>query len=294
MKTIIIALMLGCCGYALADTPIPNDSKRFWDFRDKPNFTNSEYEKLYQCRTYEELREQLKKAIKSISPAPGEEWEDASQGNTVASCELALIRTHYILGEIDEADRLLERLHPIHRGEKDAGGQPAARLEPNTVDYRTLNGDTVIVGQLGVPLGTVVQVDATVVLGRSPKSNKDVHSEYLLKVSKVASSVLSDPPKCRFWSHSWDRVKLAPDVFSLYELKKGKKTGKLSDAQIAELEQGYVGQEYHLLVYEEGVFSGIPNNLPKDYLSWQDRSFGFSTHLIVLRIVEGPIAHPKH
>ena len=85
------------------------------DFRGKSNFTNPAYEKLFSCKTYEELRDQLQKAIVSIAPAKGEEWEDSSQANMVATCQLALIRTHYLLGEIKEADALLSKLHPVHR-----------------------------------------------------------------------------------------------------------------------------------------------------------------------------------
>jgi hypothetical protein len=112
--------------------------------------------------------------------------------------------------------------------------------------------------------------------------------QYLLKVTRVAANSVSNPPTCEFQTHSWDKVKIAPDVFSLYELKKGKKAGGLSDTQIAELEHGYVGQDYRLLVYEEGWYSGVPVGLPEDYVVWQDRSFGFRTHLIVLRIVQKP------
>jgi hypothetical protein len=158
-------------------------------------------------------------------------------------------------------------------------------LAQKAVDYRELGKDVAIIGQLGVPLGTVVQIDATVVAGRSLGS-KDLASEYLLKVLKVGSTSVSNVPACQFQTHSWADVKLAPDVFSLYELKKGKKTGSLSDSQIAELESGYVGQHFHLLVYEEGIYTGVPRDLPKDYPIWQDRAFGFRTHLIVLRIME--------
>jgi len=120
MKSLITAIILGFSVSSFAETPIPQDSGRFWDFRGRPNFSNPEYEKLYQCRTYEELRDQLKKAIKSIAPAAGEEWQDASQANIVATCQLALIRTLYILGDLDEADKLLEQFHPVHNG-KPAG-----------------------------------------------------------------------------------------------------------------------------------------------------------------------------
>jgi hypothetical protein len=108
---------------ASAETPIPEDGGNFWDFRGKPNFTNPEYEKLYSCKTYEELRDQLVKAIVSIAPADGQEWEDASQANIVANCQLALIRTHYILREFDEADRLLWKLHPANSSGGNQSGE---------------------------------------------------------------------------------------------------------------------------------------------------------------------------
>lgn len=162
---------------------------------------------------------------------------------------------------------------------------PAQLLAQKPVDYRTLGSDVVILGQLGVPLGTVTQIDATIVAGRTI-SSKDFMAEYLLKVTKVGPNSVSNPPTCRFQTHSWAEVKLAPDEFSLYELKTGKKTGSLSEVQVAELQRGYVGRGYRLLVYEEGVYTGIPRDLPKDYPMWQGHAFDFRTHLIVLRIIE--------
>ena len=100
MKQLLVIIM-ACCLTLLAnaETSIPNGSKEPMDFRGKANFTNTEYEKLYRCKTYEELKAQLPKAIKSISPKKGAEWEEASQINVVALCQLALIRVHYILGK---------------------------------------------------------------------------------------------------------------------------------------------------------------------------------------------------
>ena len=164
---------------------------------------------------------------------------------------------------------------------------PVRLLAQKPVDYSALGSNVVIIGQLGVPLGTVVQVDATIVAGRTLEP-KALMGEYLLKVTKVGSNLVPNPACCPFRTHSWAEVKLAPDEFSLYELKKGKKTGRLSDLQVAELERGYVGRAYRLLVYEEGVYTGIPRDLPKDYPIWQDQPFGFRTHLIVLRIIEDP------
>jgi len=162
----------------------------------------------------------------------------------------------------------------------------SVRLSAQTnVDCHKLGKEVVIIGQLGVPLGTIVEIEATVVAGRFIQS-KEFMGVYLLRVTKVGSNSVSKPPTCPFRTHSCAEVKLAPDEFSLYELKKGKKTGSLSDSQVAELERGYVGRAYRLLVYEEGVYTGIPPDLPKDYPIWQGQSFGFRTHLIVLRIIE--------
>jgi len=161
----------------------------------------------------------------------------------------------------------------------------SVRLSAQTnVDCHKLGKEVVIIGQLGVPLGTVVKIDATVVAGRFIQS-KEFMGEYLLKVTKVASNSVPNPPICQFQTHSWAEVKIASDVFSLYELKKGKKAGGLSDSQIAELERGYVGHAYRLLAYEEGVYSGVPADLPAGYPIWQGHQFGFRTHLIVLRII---------
>jgi hypothetical protein len=135
-----------------------------------------------------------------------------------------------------------------------------------------------------LPLGTVVEINAVIVAGRSIEA-KEFMGAYLLKVTKVASNTVPKPPNCEFQTYSWDDVKIANNHFSLYELKKGKKTGHLSDSQIAELERGYVGHSYRLLAYEEGVYSGVPANLPEDYLIWQGHAFDFRTHLVVLRII---------
>lgn len=164
---------------------------------------------------------------------------------------------------------------------------PQQQLAQTPVESKKLGKDFVIIGELGVPLGTVVEINATIVAGRT-LGWKDIEIDYLLKVTRVGTNSISKPPTCEFYTHSWDDLKIARDEFSLYELKNGKKAENLSNKQVAELERGYVGRAYHLLVYEEGMFTGIPEGLPKGYMVWQDRSFGFRSHLIVLRILEEP------
>ena len=101
-----------------ADSPIPADSKQLLDFRGSPNFSATEFQRLYRCESYEELRDQLLRAIEAISPKPGAELEDLAQQNALATCKLALIRTYYILGELEEADKRLLELHPVNQGQQ--------------------------------------------------------------------------------------------------------------------------------------------------------------------------------
>ena len=103
---------------------IPAGSDEPFDFRGEPGFDDPEYRKLFACQTYGELRDQLEKAIASIDPGDAGEWEDAAQMNLAATCRLALIRTHYLLMETEEADTLLWKLHP-------AENEPAPE-EPKT------------------------------------------------------------------------------------------------------------------------------------------------------------------
>jgi len=177
-------------------------------------------------------------------------------------------------------------MKPIFRTALILFATAAAGLDGETVvDYRSLNRDVKILGQLGVPLGKIVEIDATIVAGRSLHNKGDAGS-YLLKVSKVGPKRRPDQPVCRFMTHSWTDVKIVSDEFSLYEMKTGRKTGSLSSSEVEKLEVGYVGRTYRLLVYEEGGFSGIPADLPEDYPVWQDQGFGFETCLVVLRIIE--------
>jgi hypothetical protein len=131
---------------ALADTPIPPDSKHRWDFRGSPHtITRDSFAKLFSCKTYEELRDALIAAIEDLEHEP----DDPTPLYVASSCRLALIRTYYLLGEIGHADRLLEQYSIVHRdskgnldlskvplksltetkGEQDGGGQPATRTE---------------------------------------------------------------------------------------------------------------------------------------------------------------------
>src|SRR4051794_2545155 len=146
------------------------------------------------------------------------------------------------------------------------------------VDYRALNKDVVIIGKLGVPLGTAVEIEAKVLSGKTLHSEL-VGGKYFLVVSKVGRKPLAEPPICLFELLPWASVEIASDTSELYEMKRGKKASKLTGEERADLERDYVGRTYHLLVYEEGFFSGIPKGLPSEYQVWHSHNFNFDTKL---------------
>ena len=157
-----------------------------------------------------------------------------------------------------------------------ADAQEAAK-RPITLDE--LNNRQVV-GTLGKPLGTVVEIEAKVIAG-SELRLKQYDGAYLLSVTHVDGNKLDQPTVLRF-STGFSDVKLANDHFSLYELKHGKKTGRLNSAQISELEKGYVGRSVRLAVYEVGGFRGRPLKLPDDAPLWADVGFYFDTRLEIL------------
>ncbi len=139
-----------------------------------------------------------------------------------------------------------------------------------------------VVGRLGVPLGTAVEIEAEVVSGSSLHL-KGYDSHYLLKVTHVNGKEVGTPSLFGFSVPAFAAVKLANHTFALYEMKYGTKAMSLDSSQVAELEQGYVGRSVQLLAYEVGGFSGIPRELPKDAPVWADTGFHFSTSLTVLK-----------
>jgi hypothetical protein len=138
-----------------------------------------------------------------------------------------------------------------------------------------------VIGELGVPLGTIVEIRAIVIAGHKWGTKAD-DGKYLLRVTELDGRPLIPTPYMHFFVHGVASVNLANDDFALYELKKGQKAHQLDSKQIAELEKGYVGKQVRLVVYEAGEYSGMPRNLPPEIGMWQDHGFVFSTYLGVL------------
>ena len=144
-----------------------------------------------------------------------------------------------------------------------------------------------LIGALGIPLGQVTEITATIVSGDDLKMKAHA-GQYLLSVGSVGGTSLDKPPTIRFVVHFLSKVRLATDRFSLYELENARKARSLDSSQVTELEKGYKGRTVKLLVYETGSFIGMPYGLPEGYPQWQDTGFHFSTRLVVLRNIDLP------
>lgn len=141
--------------------------------------------------------------------------------------------------------------------------------------------DRPVIGRLGVPLGTSVEIVAEIVDGDTI-GNKASQGTYLLRVTEIDGKPPSKPVVMSFSVRNSFSVRLANDDFDLCKLKTGQTTGSLNSDQIAVLKKDYVGSSVKLGVYERGGYSGIPDSLPDGTLEWQDHGFGFSTWLEVL------------
>ena len=138
-----------------------------------------------------------------------------------------------------------------------------------------------LLGELGVPIGKMMTVNATVYDGRETRM-KAYTSRYLLKVTAVNGVTLDSEPLMEFHNSQWSGVPLAETHSQLREMLEGEASGKLTAEQIAELKKGYAGKSVTVLAYETGGFFGRPPNLPDNYPQIASRGFGFFNELVVV------------
>lgn len=153
----------------------------------------------------------------------------------------------------------------------------------DSISAASLNSRDVI-GSLGLPLGQVTEISATVVSGDSTRRKAD-SGTYLLRVLTVNGKKVQEPPLMLFNVDPRSHAQLANDRFSLYELKKGEKTGRLDSASIKELEVGYVDSKVKLSVYETGGYAGIAGT---NKFGDAGTAFSFRTSLEILEQLDPP------
>lgn len=163
-------------------------------------------------------------------------------------------------------------------------GAAGCGAQEQVIRVKDLQGRDRVMGRLGKPLGTVVEIVGTVIDGQSLR-DKVHQSSFLLRVEEVAGRRLLLSQLMDFRSSG--RV-LPRDDLELYEQKHGQRANSLSQQDLEPLKRDYVGQRVRVLGYETGEFSGIPWNWPKDLPSFQATGFGFGGYLVLLKKLSPP------
>lgn len=171
-----------------------------------------------------------------------------------------------------------------------AGGRQSIRSE----DVRA--GRVVVVGRLGVPLGTVVEVAATV--GEVSGGGSVRPFSYELIVAKVGDARLAVPERFRFEVAAANFARLVAshsemDALVRVMTTEGEKQivsggeavtmPPISAAEAERFPKEYVGSVRRLLVFESGTWGGAPKNWPAEFgLIAPRENFEFRTILHVI------------
>jgi hypothetical protein len=108
----ITALVVGAClltslqAGPTAATPIPEDSKSPYEFRRKPAVDYPPYTAVFQAKTYGELKARLEDFFKQWEKEK-KPFDDLNSIMIYFHCKEALIRTYYLLGDIEAGDEFL-------------------------------------------------------------------------------------------------------------------------------------------------------------------------------------------
>jgi hypothetical protein len=135
-----------------------------------------------------------------------------------------------------------------------SAAEPTPTGEPSrktVIDARELGARYQILGPLGAPLGAVVTIVAT----RMESHSKDAPD--LLRVASMGGKRLHPPVTMCYKTLPWIGMK---------PLERNK--------------------EYELRAYQDGGFTGIPAAAMKETATVQTPSYGFTTHLVILKILQ--------
>lgn len=143
-----------------------------------------------------------------------------------------------------------------------------------SINWKDIGDKTQIIGKLGIPLGTVAEIEATVVgVAEFPQPLLllQLSVNYFLKVESVGGKKLAARPLSFFRSgddEETGRRLLPSDLMDLHRAKTGKEASRLMMADAKALERDYLGTRYRLLVYESGSFDGYPRIGMPDDVGW--------------------------
>ena len=139
-------------------------------------------------------------------------------------------------------------------------------------------------GALGLPLGTVAEVEATIVDGASIPRRMDLQSTFLLSVEKINGKQLAAPLLFQF-SAPFRSVKLISSHGELGTIdNRLSDVPKLGEKEAEVVKRRYVGSRYKLAAFEKGEVGSRPDILPEDVPPWSDWRPYFHTYLVVIAL----------
>jgi len=116
-------------------------------------------------------------------------------------------------------------------------------LAAEVVSWKSLGHAVQIIGKLGVPPGQAVEIEATIVAGRTVAPSTGglaLVGAFLLKVTKVSGNALS-LPGFTFFEPFGSEVELPHHFTALCAQKKIQHGSSWTNEEIATVEKGYVG-----------------------------------------------------
>ena len=164
-------------------------------------------------------------------------------------------------------------------------------MEPATISIESFRSkNAVLIGDLGFPLGTPLEIEATVVEAMNPLIADMPTGDYRLKVNQVGGRDIKPSPSLGFVVyHPGKNVAVAANEVEFKELVRrlqepdnffGAKP--LSPSATETFERAFVGSRHKLGVYEAAGFDGLPVKLPEGVNTWSAPGFGPHTYLVVL------------
>lgn len=144
------------------------------------------------------------------------------------------------------------------------------------------NGSTAILGELGLPLGTPVEVEG-VLLGPKKTTSIPFPDEIRFAVDVVGGKRLESPKEFSFRVENPTMSKIQNSEFGLkstldFFVGNNEMTREQADKMFAD----YAKVRRKLLVYESATYVGRPPNLPNQLPARAEPLFGFSSYLVVV------------
>ncbi len=160
-----------------------------------------------------------------------------------------------------------------------ADSTASRQIQVSAHDLR--NGSAVVLGDLGLPLGTPVEVEGSVVTAKSVR-RMSLTDEYLLVIDTVKGKKLDSVITFGFWVEDSTKSLMVNTDLGLRWLLAGMvEEFEITQEQANKLLRDYTKVRRKLLVFETAVFLGRPLNLPPTAPLRSGPAFGFETHLVV-------------